>query len=187
MVWIIFTLDPRRDPFCGPGTPGLPVAVSSLGDRALRASYCFSRILSPLPGVLSGPLAKIFGPFSPDLQSPGRVGEIWGNAGPSGINKTNGQNQIPAFLRRQKKKPERSSEEAENVRQVLFAANKFTGEQTLLMAYSDRKQHPQSVLSPSPPSGTGQMRFRTLGPKGQDTLRPVSVKSLLAQVVRKGF
>lgn len=31
------------------------------------------------------------------------------------------------------------------------------------------------------------MRFRILGPKGQDTLRPVSVKSLLAWVIRKGF
>lgn len=57
-----------------------------------------------------------------------------------------------------------------------------------LMAYFDRNQHPQSVLSPSLPSGTGRMRFGILGPQGQDTLKPVSVKSLLAQVVsRKGF
>lgn len=31
------------------------------------------------------------------------------------------------------------------------------------------------------------MRFGLLRPKGQDTLRLVSVKSLLAWVVRKGF
>lgn len=83
--------------------------------------------------------------------------------------------------------PQRSGEEAKNVQWVLFVAKKFTGEQMLLMAYSDRNQHPQSVVPPSPPR-TGWMRFRILGPKGQDTLRPVSVKSLLAQVVsRKGF
>lgn len=47
-----------------------------------------------------------------------------------------GQSQIPAFLRRQKKEPQRSSEEAKNVQWVLF------GEQRLLMALLDRKQPP---------------------------------------------
>lgn len=53
-----------------------------------------------------------------------------------------GQSQIPDFLRRQKSKPQRSSEEAKNVQWVLFVAKKFTGEQRLLMAFSDRKQPP---------------------------------------------
>lgn len=38
-----------------------------------------------------------------------------------------GQNQTPAFLRRQKTEPQRSSEGAEKTQWVLLVARKFTG------------------------------------------------------------
>lgn len=90
-----------------------------------------------------------------------------------------GQNQTPTFLRRQKRAPQK--------RWGLRRFSGFTGEQRLLRAYSDRTQTPKTYFPPSPPAETEQMRFRILGPKGYDTLQPVSVKSLLAWEVKKGF
>lgn len=78
--------------------------------------------------ILSGDLAITWALFPrPPVQ------EIWRSDAPSGINTTNGQNQIPAFLRRQEE-PQRSTEEAENVQWVLFDAKEFIGEQALPMA-----------------------------------------------------
>lgn len=96
--------------------------------RELWGFPLFQQDPVPLPRILSGPLQQP-GPFPQTLSLQGGQ-EIWGSDAPSGINKTNGQNQTPAFLRRQK----RSSEEAKNVQWVLFVAKKFTGEQMLLMA-----------------------------------------------------
>lgn len=58
------------------------------------APCCFGGILSLCPESYQGATTSLQGRQ-----------EVWGRDAPSGINKTNGQNQIPAFLRRQKKGP----------------------------------------------------------------------------------
>lgn len=84
-----------------------------------------------------------------------------------------GQNQTPAFLRRQKKEPQRSNEAAESVQWVLLVARKFTGSRVAPDGLLRQEADPKYVLSPLPPLGTGHMRFKIPGPKGLSTLRPV--------------
>lgn len=115
------------------------------------------------------------------VKGPGQ--EVWGSDGPGGVSKTTGQNQTPAFLRRQK-----SPREAVR-RPTAFGGFSLSpkSSQNAPNGFLEGKQHRQRVVSPSPPSGTERMRSETLGPRGQDTLQPTAGKSWLAWMVRKGF
>lgn len=84
-----------------------------------------------------------------------------------------GQNQTTAFLRRQKKEPQRSNEAAESVQWVLFVVRKFMGSRVAPDGLLRQEADPKYILSPLPPLGTGHTRFKIPGPKGLSTLRPV--------------
>lgn len=130
------------------------------------ASCCFTRILTLHPESYQAPRQQLGWALSPEATTSlqGRQ-EVWGKDTPSRINKTNSQNQIPAFLRRQKG-PQSSSGEAKN---VLFVARKsLCGRPYRLMQGNGT---PRVDFPLSPRSETGRMRFGILGPKGQDTLQ----------------
>lgn len=59
-----------------------------------------------------------------------------------------GQNQTPAFLRRQKKEPQRSNEAAENVQWVLLVARKFTGSRVAPDGLLRQEADPQRYTFP---------------------------------------
>lgn len=112
------------------------------------------------------------GPFPQTSSSRGGQG-IWERDAPSGINKTNGQNQTPAFLRRQK-----APREAVRRRECSVASFGCQSSQGSGCSYWLRQETaPPKHPSPSPHQGTGWMRFRILGPKGQDTLRPFQLRA----------
>lgn len=150
----------RCGPHWGPllaRNPGLPAPASPLGGQ---------QSLCPQSHRAAGHHP---GPF-PSPPVPEEMG-IWGSDVPSGINKTNGQNRTPAFLRRQEPQSSEGREcsggslGCQRVPRGAAAPNGL-----------GRKQHPQSILL-SPHHGTGRMRFRILGPKGQDTLRPLQLRA----------
>lgn len=95
---------PHLRPHWGPVPPTGNPSPACLILRGLPVASCCSCRSAQNPIRPPGNSLSGLSPGGATTSLQGRQ-EIWGRDAPSGINKTNGQNQIPAFLRRQKKGP----------------------------------------------------------------------------------
>ena len=133
------------------------------------------------PRILSGPQATAGWALSQGATTSlqGRQ-EVWGREAPSGIHKTNSQNQI-----------QRSGGGRRRARTVAVGRPRmFSLWPESLSGDAPNGLHretaPPEWTSPSPRSETGQVRFGILGPRGQDTLQAGLSEELAGLGSKKG-